>query len=218
MHQDTTKNLYFWIGSAHNCQHTYSFHCLYMFFLQFNNMLLYCVPKLRLRGQKFSVRERIDIAGMEVYLCVIRICECFLLQHYVTDRTHACKCFVWWCVYTRTDESLLFQVQDNFKQNLSHTFAIIGKQRSLDLQARYVCMCCFVCVGMCMWLWLPVFLFCFVLLYCIEQLFFLFTEMLKKNRNGLRYDLVNHNIIKQENLIHCLKSTLKKGVWQCYCF
>ncbi|XP_066499488.1 faciogenital dysplasia [Hoplias malabaricus] len=32
----------------------------------FNNMLLYCVPKLRLMGQKFSVRERIDIAGMEV--------------------------------------------------------------------------------------------------------------------------------------------------------
>lgn len=34
--------------------------------LQFNNMVLYCMPKLRLMGQKFSVRERIDIAGMEV--------------------------------------------------------------------------------------------------------------------------------------------------------
>lgn len=34
--------------------------------VQFNNMVLYCVPKLRLMGQKFSVRERIDIAGMEV--------------------------------------------------------------------------------------------------------------------------------------------------------
>ncbi|XP_062855238.1 faciogenital dysplasia isoform X2 [Trichomycterus rosablanca] len=58
----------------------------------FNNMLLYCVPKLRLMGQKFSVRERIDIAGMEV--------------------------------------------QENVKQNLPHTFAIMGKQRSLELQAR----------------------------------------------------------------------------------
>ncbi|XP_072538303.1 faciogenital dysplasia isoform X2 [Salminus brasiliensis] len=58
----------------------------------FNNMLLYCVPKLRLIGQKFSVRERIDIAGMEV--------------------------------------------QENVKQNLPHTFTIIGKQRSLELQAR----------------------------------------------------------------------------------
>ncbi|XP_077459925.1 faciogenital dysplasia [Stigmatopora argus] len=58
----------------------------------FNNMVLYCVPKLRLMGQKFSVRERIDIAGMEV--------------------------------------------QENVKQNLLHTFAIIGKQRSLELQAR----------------------------------------------------------------------------------
>jgi len=37
--------------------------------LQFNNMVLYCVPKLRLMGQKFSVRERIDIAGMEVRFC-----------------------------------------------------------------------------------------------------------------------------------------------------
>uniref|UniRef100_A0A8C5D873 FYVE, RhoGEF and PH domain-containing protein 3-like n=1 Tax=Gouania willdenowi TaxID=441366 RepID=A0A8C5D873_GOUWI len=58
----------------------------------FNNMVLYCVPKLRLMGQKFSVRERIDIAGMEV--------------------------------------------QENVKQNLPHTFAITGKQRSLELQAR----------------------------------------------------------------------------------
>uniref|UniRef100_A0A3Q0R549 FYVE, RhoGEF and PH domain containing 3 n=1 Tax=Amphilophus citrinellus TaxID=61819 RepID=A0A3Q0R549_AMPCI len=55
----------------------------------FNNMVLYCVPKLRLMGQKFSVRERIDIAGME-----------------------------------------------NVKQNLPHTFAIIGKKRSLELQAE----------------------------------------------------------------------------------
>uniref|UniRef100_A0A8C1YVY7 FYVE, RhoGEF and PH domain containing 3 n=1 Tax=Cyprinus carpio TaxID=7962 RepID=A0A8C1YVY7_CYPCA len=58
----------------------------------FNNMVLYCVPKLRLMGQKFSVRERIDIAGMEV--------------------------------------------QENVKQNVPHTFTIIGKQRSLELQAR----------------------------------------------------------------------------------
>ncbi|XP_008317601.1 faciogenital dysplasia [Cynoglossus semilaevis] len=58
----------------------------------FNNMLLYCVPKLRLMGQKFSVREKIDIVGMEV--------------------------------------------QVNVKQNLPHTFAIIGKQRSLELQSR----------------------------------------------------------------------------------
>ncbi|XP_039626909.1 faciogenital dysplasia isoform X1 [Polypterus senegalus] len=58
----------------------------------FNNMLLYCVPKLRLRGQKFSVRDKIDVAGM--------------------------------------------QVQENIKHNLPHTFTIVGKQRSLELQAR----------------------------------------------------------------------------------
>ncbi|OCT58068.1 hypothetical protein XELAEV_18002565mg [Xenopus laevis] len=32
----------------------------------FNNMLLYCVPKLRLMGQKFSVREKIDISAIQV--------------------------------------------------------------------------------------------------------------------------------------------------------
>ncbi|XP_028850527.1 faciogenital dysplasia isoform X1 [Denticeps clupeoides] len=76
----------------------------------FNNMILYCVPKLRLMGQKFSVREKISIAGMEV--------------------------------------------QDNVKQNLPYSFAIISKQRTLELQARFVdcvaflifnitCMCAF---------------------------------------------------------------------------
>ncbi|XP_078065759.1 FYVE, RhoGEF and PH domain-containing protein 3-like isoform X2 [Mustelus asterias] len=58
----------------------------------FNNMVLYCVPKLRLMGQKFSVRERIDIAGM--------------------------------------------QVQEITKSSVTHTFTIIGKQRSLELQTR----------------------------------------------------------------------------------
>lgn len=33
---------------------------------QFNSMVLYCVPKLRLIGQKFSVREKMDIAGLQV--------------------------------------------------------------------------------------------------------------------------------------------------------
>lgn len=32
--------------------------------------------------------------------------------------------------------SLFPQLQENVKQNLPHTFAIIGKQRSLELQAR----------------------------------------------------------------------------------
>ncbi|EPY86653.1 FYVE, RhoGEF and PH domain-containing protein 3, partial [Camelus ferus] len=31
----------------------------------FNSMILYCVPKLRLMGQKFSVREKMDISGLQ---------------------------------------------------------------------------------------------------------------------------------------------------------
>ncbi|XP_069499713.1 FYVE, RhoGEF and PH domain-containing protein 3 isoform X2 [Ambystoma mexicanum] len=58
----------------------------------FNSMLLYCVPKLRLIGQKYSVRENIEIEGL--------------------------------------------QVQEIVKQNVACTFLIIGKKRSLELQAR----------------------------------------------------------------------------------
>lgn len=83
-------------------------------------MVLYCVPKLRLMGQKFSVRERIDIAGMEVNFNFR-----FLM------------CFSFILVGTHSISSLsLPQVQENVKHNLPHTFAIIGKQRSLELQAR----------------------------------------------------------------------------------
>ncbi|XP_064147131.1 FYVE, RhoGEF and PH domain-containing protein 3 isoform X6 [Loxodonta africana] len=32
----------------------------------FNSMVLYCVPKLRLMGQKFSVREKMDISDLQV--------------------------------------------------------------------------------------------------------------------------------------------------------
>lgn len=34
--------------------------------LQFNNMLLYCVPKVIQVGAHFQVRTRIDVAGMKV--------------------------------------------------------------------------------------------------------------------------------------------------------
>lgn len=34
--------------------------------LQLNSMVLYCVPRLRLMGQKFSVREKMDISGLQV--------------------------------------------------------------------------------------------------------------------------------------------------------
>ncbi|XP_019569400.2 FYVE, RhoGEF and PH domain-containing protein 3 isoform X1 [Rhinolophus sinicus] len=32
----------------------------------FNSMILYCVPKLRLMGQKFSIREKMDISDLQV--------------------------------------------------------------------------------------------------------------------------------------------------------
>uniref|UniRef100_A0A3Q3F6X0 FYVE, RhoGEF and PH domain containing 1 n=2 Tax=Kryptolebias marmoratus TaxID=37003 RepID=A0A3Q3F6X0_KRYMA len=42
------------------------------YLILFNDRLLYCVPKLRLIGQKYSVRARIDVDGMEVRLSETR--------------------------------------------------------------------------------------------------------------------------------------------------
>ena len=42
------------------------FFNVYSSFLQFNNMLLYCVPKFSLVGSKFTVRTRVGIDGMKI--------------------------------------------------------------------------------------------------------------------------------------------------------
>ncbi|MGH0140181.1 UNVERIFIED_CONTAM: hypothetical protein FKN15_070508, partial [Acipenser sinensis] len=42
------------------------------YLILFNDRLLYCVPKLRLIGQKFSVRARIDVDGMEAIQATIQ--------------------------------------------------------------------------------------------------------------------------------------------------
>uniref|UniRef100_A0A3Q0R137 FYVE, RhoGEF and PH domain containing 1 n=1 Tax=Amphilophus citrinellus TaxID=61819 RepID=A0A3Q0R137_AMPCI len=60
------------------------------YLILFNDRLLYCVPKLRLIGQKYSVRARIDVDGMETSSVAV-----------------------------------------------PRTFLVSGKQRSLELQARY---------------------------------------------------------------------------------
>uniref|UniRef100_A0A8D0HJA3 FYVE, RhoGEF and PH domain containing 1 n=1 Tax=Sphenodon punctatus TaxID=8508 RepID=A0A8D0HJA3_SPHPU len=62
------------------------------YLILFNDRLLYCVPKLRLIGQKFGVRARIDVDGMEL--------------------------------------------KETSSLNVSRTFLVSGKQRSLELQAR----------------------------------------------------------------------------------
>lgn len=64
------------------------------YLILFNDRLLYCVPRLRLLGQKFSVRARIDVDGMEL--------------------------------------------KESSNLNLPRTFLVSGKQRSLELQARYL--------------------------------------------------------------------------------
>lgn len=61
--------------------------------LQFNNMLLYCVPKFSLGGAKYTVRTRIGVDGMKV-------------------------------LETSNDD-------------YPHTFQVSGKERTLELQARF---------------------------------------------------------------------------------
>lgn len=48
--------------------------------LQFNDRLLYCVPKLRLIGQKYGVRARIDVDGMEVRHTGLSFDICLLIS------------------------------------------------------------------------------------------------------------------------------------------
>lgn len=60
---------------------------------QFNNMLLYCVPKFSLGGAKYTVRTRIGVDGMKV-------------------------------LETSNDD-------------YPHTFQVSGKERTLELQARF---------------------------------------------------------------------------------
>uniref|UniRef100_A0A3P8WR78 FYVE, RhoGEF and PH domain containing 1 n=1 Tax=Cynoglossus semilaevis TaxID=244447 RepID=A0A3P8WR78_CYNSE len=62
------------------------------YLILFNDRLLYCVPKLRLIGQKYGVRARIDVDGME-------------------------------------------QLKETSSAAIPRTFLVLGKQRSIELQA-----------------------------------------------------------------------------------
>lgn len=64
------------------------------FCCQFNNMLLYCVPKFSLGGAKYTVRTRIGIDGMKVL--------------------------------------------ETTNEDYPHTFQVSGKERTLELQARFI--------------------------------------------------------------------------------
>lgn len=58
----------------------YPLSCSNTVSLQFNDRLLYCVPKLRLIGQKYGVRARIDVDGMEVRLTGLSFDICLLIS------------------------------------------------------------------------------------------------------------------------------------------
>lgn len=56
-----------WLRSAGYCRLKCEVPISVSFFPpQFNNMLLYCVPKFSLGGPKYTVRTRIGIDGMKV--------------------------------------------------------------------------------------------------------------------------------------------------------
>lgn len=68
--------------------------CLYNLSPQFNNFLLCCTPKFSLVGQRFTVRCRIGVDGM--------------------------------------------QVQQTTNEDHLYTFQVSGKEKTLELQARWV--------------------------------------------------------------------------------
>ncbi|XP_017592829.1 PREDICTED: FYVE, RhoGEF and PH domain-containing protein 3 isoform X1 [Corvus brachyrhynchos] len=125
----------------------------------FNSMVLYCVPKLRLIGQKFSVREKMDIAGLQLWItldqCSFSTTRKTLRCWSVSREAQQSWGRVWstslmrelgWILSGDKERDLLAfynclkcgcsQVQEIAKQNVAHTFSITGKKRSLELQAR----------------------------------------------------------------------------------
>lgn len=98
-------------------------HFHVIFSVKFNDRLLYCVPKLRLIGQKFGVRARIDVDGMEVRRIFITLIlriknKSSLLDFWLTG--------------------IVLQLKETSSMNVPRTFLVSGKQRSLELQARWV--------------------------------------------------------------------------------
>lgn len=69
-------------------------HTFLGFFVQFNNFLLCCTPKFSLVGQRFTVRCRIGVDGM--------------------------------------------QVQQTTNEDHPYSFQVSGKERTLELQARWL--------------------------------------------------------------------------------
>uniref|UniRef100_A0A8C5V3C9 FYVE, RhoGEF and PH domain containing 3 n=1 Tax=Microcebus murinus TaxID=30608 RepID=A0A8C5V3C9_MICMU len=94
----------------------------------FNSMILYCVPKLRLMGQKFSVREKMDISGLQVQdIIKPNAAHTFIL----TGRKRSLE------LQTRTEEEKKEWIQiiqatiEKHKQN-SQTFKAFGSTFSQD--------------------------------------------------------------------------------------
>ncbi|XP_054514231.1 FYVE, RhoGEF and PH domain-containing protein 3 isoform X3 [Pan troglodytes] len=94
----------------------------------FNSMILYCVPKLRLMGQKFSVREKMDISGLQVQDIVKpNTAHTFI----ITGRKRSLE------LQTRTEEEKKEWIQiiqatiEKHKQN-SETFKAFGGAFSQD--------------------------------------------------------------------------------------
>ncbi|XP_063083403.1 FYVE, RhoGEF and PH domain-containing protein 3 isoform X2 [Cavia porcellus] len=94
----------------------------------FNSMVLYCVPKLRLMGQKFSVREKMEISGLQVQDIVKpNAAHTFIL----TGRKRCLE------LQTRTEEEKKEWIQviqatiEKHKQN-SETFRAFGSAWSQD--------------------------------------------------------------------------------------
>lgn len=107
------------------------------------------MPRLRLLGQKFSVRARIDVDGMEVST---RRWEMGTwsgalvlggIKLFCSDPKSLRACVqrvrsLWSLVVLTKPLSPSIQLKESSNLNLPRTFLVSGKQRSLELQARYL--------------------------------------------------------------------------------
>ncbi|EDL41072.1 FYVE, RhoGEF and PH domain containing 3, isoform CRA_a [Mus musculus] len=78
----------------------------------FNNVMLYCVPKLRLMGQKLSVREKMDISDLQVQDIVKPNAACTFI---ITGRKRSLE------LQTRTEEEKKEWIQIESRKSSSKT-------------------------------------------------------------------------------------------------
>uniref|UniRef100_A0A8C6VXX6 FYVE, RhoGEF and PH domain containing 1 n=1 Tax=Nothobranchius furzeri TaxID=105023 RepID=A0A8C6VXX6_NOTFU len=108
------------------------------YLILFNDRLLYCVPKLRLIGQKYGVRARIDVDGMELKeMSSAAVPRTFLVsgkQRSLELQARSPSGDLWSCRYLRLGDNLFFVF--SFQSCME-----LGKRAPTPIREKEVTLC-----------------------------------------------------------------------------